>query len=341
MTSIDDVAREAKVSVTTVSRVLSNSAHPVHDETRARVLAAAKALSFTPSAVARALATKETRIIGVIVGDASDPYFAMIVRGIIDEARAHGYLAIICDSNRSADLEIEYVRLLRDYRADGVIFAGGGLKDASYLAQLTDMIAWFTSHHKAMVALGHNLADVPQVTIDNRQATRDMTEYLIGLGHRRIAFLAGPASITTSALRTEGYLQALAEHGLSPEDALVLESDFTFESGQQLTSELLSLPVPPTAIFGSNDMVTLGCLVELKKRGIAIPGQISLAGFDDIAATQFVDPPLTTVRVPMREMGTMGVRQLLRLINDEPIGPLFQLPHELVVRASTGPRREH
>lgn len=339
MTSIDDVAREAKVSVTTVSRVLSNSSHPVNGDTRARVLATAKALGFTPSAVARALATKETHIIGVIVGDASDPYFAMIVRGIIDEARAHGYLAIICDSNRSGDVEIEFVRLLRDYRADGVIFAGGGLKDPSYLTQLTDMLGWFKSHQKAIVALGHNLADVPEVTIDNRRATQEMTEYLLGLGHRRIAFLTGPSSITTSALRTEGYLQALATHGLSTRDALVLESDFTFESGQQLASDLLDLPVPPTAIFGSNDMVTLGCLVELKQRGISVPGQISLAGFDDIAATQMVDPALTTVRVPMRDLGTMGVRQLLGLINDEDIGSRLQLPHELVIRASTGPCR--
>ena len=119
----------------------------------------------------------------------------------------------------------------------------------------------------------------------------------------------------------------------------MLESDFTFESGQQLASELLALPKPPTAIFGSNDMVTLGCLVELKQRGISVPGQISLAGFDDIPATLMVDPALTTVRVPMREMGTMGVRQLLRLINEEPIDSRLQLPHELVVRASTGPHR--
>jgi len=337
MPSIADVAKTAGVSITTVSRVLNNDSHPVNEKTRARVLLAAKELGFVPSALARALAKDKTNIIGVIVGDASDPYFAPIVRGISDVARENGFLTVVCNSDRIAETTLHYVQLLRDYHADGIIFAGGGLIDPLYNNQLQALLTQLSERHEPVVVLGQHSFEAPAVTINNRLAAQEMTEYLIALGHEHIGFIAGPASLTTSAIRADGYRQALINANIPFDPALVLESDFTYENGMEIADHILTLHPRPTAIFGSNDITAIGCLVRLKQRGISIPQQMSVVGFDDIAATQFVDPALTTIRVPMREMGMLCMEKLLCAINNEPIESLYLLPHELVVRASATP----
>ncbi len=338
MTSITRVAERAGVSITTVSRVLNNSPHPVNSEVRERVLRAAKALNYSPSALARAMVTQSTRIIGVIVGDASDPYFATIVRGISDEARSEGYLTIICNSDRIPDVELDFARLLRDYRADGIIFAGGGLNDASYLAQMKQVLNWFEVQGVPVVVLGHHLFERPQVNIDNLEAVYDMMTYLIGLGHRRIGYITGPAVLTTSALRLDGYRKALAEHGLTYDPLLVADGEFTFEGGREAARTLMAQTPPPTAIFGSNDVTAIGCLTALKENGMSVPDQVSVVGFDNIAATQYTNPQLTTVDVPMHDLGVTGVRQLLAAMNAEAaIAPMRLLPHKLIIRASSSP----
>ncbi len=338
MPSIVDVAKRAGVSVTTVSRVISNSSHPVSAETRDRVLAAARALDFAPSALARALVNSESRIIGIIVGDASDPYFATIVRAISDAALEAGYLTLICNSDRIPEIELNFVQMLRNYRADGIIFAGGGLDDEDYVSQMLDLLAWFETQRVPVVALGAHFFDAPQVSIDNQQAGQDMTDYLIGLGHRRIGLIAGPSVLTTSGLRAGGYRAALEAHGIEFDDALVIESNFNFEDGEAAADALLALPTPPTAIFATNDIMAIGCITRLRERGVAVPEQISVVGFDDVAAAQYVHPPLTTIRVPMKEMGAAGVTQLLRMKKgEETVEPMHLLTHSLVVRASAAP----
>jgi DNA-binding LacI/PurR family transcriptional regulator len=225
---------------------------------------------------------------------------------------------------------------MRDYHADGLIFAGGGLTNTTYLNELVNLLASFKNQHVPVVALGHHLIEAPQVTIDNRLAAYEMTEYLIGLGHRRIAFIAGPSVLSTSALRQEGYREAMQQHNIPIDIDLLLESDFTYEDGLRLADQILTRNPLPTAIFGSNDVVAIGCLVRLQQRGIRVPDQISVTGFDDIAAAQYVNPPLTTVRVPMQEMGEIGVRQLLSAMrSDKPLASPHWLPHELIVRTST------
>jgi LacI family transcriptional regulator len=337
MTSIARVAERAGVSITTVSRVLNNSSHPVGEEVRKRVLKAAKALNYSPSALARAMVTKSTRIIGVIVGDVADPYFATVVRSIADAARLQGYLTITCNSDRVPDIELNFARLLRDYRADGIIFAGGGLTNASYLAEIEGILSWFEARQTPVIVLGHHLFDRPQVNIDNNQATRDMTSYLIDLGHQRIGYIKGPSGLTTSKLRLQGYQQALTDHGVSFDPALIIDGDFTYESGERAAEQLLNCPDKPTAIFASNDVAAIGCMASLKERGINIPGQMTVVGFDNIPSTRYVDPRLTTVDVPMRAMGAEGVRQIIRVINLESVERLHLLPHRLIIRGSSGP----
>jgi DNA-binding LacI/PurR family transcriptional regulator len=338
MSSIVDVARHAGVSITTVSRVLNKSEHPVNQETRDRVLRVAQELSYRPSALARALVRDETRIIGVIVGDISDPYFAAIARGIGEVALERGYLTVICNSDRIPDVELNFVQLLRDYQVDGIIFSGGGLKDEEYLERVNEVLDRLKARNVPVVALGQHSLNIPEVNIDNVQAARDMTEYLIQLGHRRIGYVTGPPVLTTSRLRTEGYELALTQNGIPVEPELVVEGNFTYESGQRAARQILSLNRPPTAIFAANDLMAIGCLTECSSMGIDIPGKVSVVGFDDIDAARYVHPALTTVRVPMREMGIMGMQQLLRMLEpSDSIETLYLLSHELSVRSSAAP----
>lgn len=333
MASIVDVAKRAGVSVTTVSRVMSNSPHRVYPETRRRVLKAARELNYMPSALARALVSDRSCLVGVIVGDIVDPYFAIVTRGITDAAREHDYLTMICNSDRVAELELHYVQMLRDYHVDGIIFAGGGLTEAAYPEKMKNLL--MTRHRQKIptVTLGYHLFDSPQVNIDNVQAARDMTDFLIDLGHRRIGFIAGPSVLTTSTQRSEGYRLSLSAHNLPYDPAMVIESNFTYESGFVIGKQMLALEPRPTAIFGANDVSTIGCLTLLHSLGIRAPEDISLAGFDDVPATQYTHPTLTTVRVPMHEMGLMGMNQLIRLIAGESIDDVI-LPHSLVIRSS-------
>jgi len=335
MPSIVDVAKRAGVSVTTVSRVINDNPHRVNPETRKRILQVAEELNFKPSSLARALVSDQSCIIGVVVGDITDPYFSTIVRGISDVALEHGYLPMTCNSDRVPDLELHYVQMLRNYHVDGIIFAGGGLTDTSYLEEMQGLLMSRRKRAIPIVTLGRHLFNAPQVNIDNTGATREITDYLIGLGHQRIGFIAGPSVLTTSALRLEGYKQSLEVHGIPYNPELVIESDFTYESGFQIGECLLQLKPSPTAVLGSNDMTAIGCLTFLNTRGIKVPGEISVAGFDDIAATQYTNPPLSTIHVPMRDLGITGMKQLLRLIeSEESVETMYILPHSLVIRAS-------
>jgi LacI family transcriptional regulator len=341
MPNIMDVAKHAGVSVTTVSRVINNNSHPVNTKTRARVLEAIEELNFVPNQLARALANDRTRLIGVLVGDGSDPYFANIVRGISDSAQENGYLTIICNTERVPEVELNFLRLLRDYNADGIIFAGGGLTDSNYKKELTEIVTKLQGNHVPMIALSNQYLNMPQVKIDDIEAAREMTEYLIGLGHRRIGFIAGPLTLMTSLLRLEGYKNALERHRIAFDPALVVEGDFTYEGGRQATNDLLTQKNPPTAIFGSNDREALGCLFRLKELDIQVPEQVSVAGFDDIETTQYVNPPLTTVHIPMHNIGVLGVKQLMRALEEtEPIEAIYRVPYRLVIRASTAPPPE-
>lgn len=341
MSNIMDVAKLAGVSVTTVSRVLNDSSHPVNSKTRSRVLEAIETLNFVPSQLARALANEKTRLIGVIVGDGSDPYFANIVRGISGAAQKNGYLTIICNTERIPEIELGFLRLLRDYSADGIIFAGGALTDSSFRNELGEIVAKLQEHHVPLIALSNQYLNMPQVKIDDVQASKEMTDYLIGLGHKRIGFIAGPFALATSSLRLDGYKQALEQAGINFDPKLVVQGDFTYETGRRAADDLMAQENSPTAIFGSNDREALGCLFRLAELGIKVPERVSVAGFDDIETTQYVQPQLTTVHVPMYDIGVLGIEQFMRaLTQTEILEPIYHVPHSLVIRASTAPPPE-
>lgn len=336
--SIIDVARLANVSVTTASRVLSGSSHPVSNLYRARVLEAARTLNYSPSALAKAMVTGDTYIVGVIIGDATDPYFAAIIRGVEDVARANGYLVIVCNSDRVPEIELQYLNTLNDYRVDGIIFAGGGLTDKDYLKDVEQVLGIFRDRNAACVSLGKHLFPSVPVLVDNVQVVIDAMDYLIGLGHTGIAYISGPGLLTTAELRLRGYKTALDRHGKSLNPDFILSGDYKYESGLRAARRIHEMSAKPTAVLATNDLMAIGCLVGLKALGYRIPEEISLVGIDDIPFAQFVDPSLTTIYLPLYDLGKIGMETLIRLRTGEmKTNDPITLQHRLVVRKSTEP----
>ncbi len=336
--SIVDVAKTANVSVTTVSRVLSGSSHPVSQETRARVLDAARVLNYSPSALAKAMVTRDTHIVGVIIGDAVDPYFAAIIRGVEDQARQHGYLVIVCNSDRVPDIELRYLATLNEYRVDGVIFAGGGLVDDDYVRDIREALEVYYEREAVCVSLGKHLFPSYSVVVDNTQIAVSGVEHLIGLGHRKIAYISGPSLLTTTQLRLNGYEAAMQAHGLPIRPEYVRSGNYNYESGVEAARALAALSPRPTAVMASNDLMAIGCLAGLKELGIRVPNEMSVMGVDDVHMSQFVDPPLSTVAIPLVQMGATGMECLIKLRNGELThDQSITLPHKLVVRKSTAP----
>ena len=288
--SLADISRRAGVSIATASRVLNGSSHPVSDATRSRVLAAADELGYRPSELARALVKRTSRIVGVIVGDIVDPYFAEIARGVETVAARVGHLTMVCNTERRPAAELAHLDVLRDYHAAGVVFAGSGYEDVAEAAALREAVVELQEGGAVVVALAARDLDCPSVLVDNRAAARDATEHLLALGHRRIAFVEGPAGLHTSAHRREGFEAAIAAAGA---EAVVLPGGFEFEAGAAAAETLLAGELPD-AVLGVNDEVAIGLLTGLRRGGVDVPGQVSVAGIDDTRPARLVD--LTSVR---------------------------------------------
>jgi LacI family transcriptional regulator len=331
---LSDVARKADVSLTTASRALDpDSDHPVSERTRARVVAAATRLAYRPNPMARALRTRRVPTIAIVVHDVSDPYFAEIVRGATAAASARGFLTVVCSSDRDPSTELRYVEMLCESRVSGVIFAGGGLEEANYHRRMGGYARSIAHYGGAIVALAPRSERWPAEVPDNRAGARLVGEHLVSLGHTRIAMISGPATLRTSRERELGYIQAMKAAGIKP---TIVRADFTVSGAAQAMTGLLARD-PPTAVFVASDTMALGALSQLRRLGVEVPGDVSVAGFDDIPGLEFIHPSLTTVRVPMAQLGAAGVARLFRQLDGEDTAARTQLhPVELVVRESTG-----
>jgi len=332
---LDDVARRAGVSLSTASRVVNNNGYPVAEGTRERVLEAVRALNYSPSVLARALVTKRTQIVGVIVGDVEDPYFAEIVRGVEDVARRVGYLVIVCNADRDPATELSYLRTLLDYRVDGVILAGGGVLDEAFRPSHVQAVARLEHQGSVVVALAEVAADVPRISIDNRRAAAEMTRYVVGLGHRRIGVIAGPERITTAQSRLAGIRDVLGQRGLPQE--MIASGGFTVSGGERAAETLCARSPMPTALIAVNDQMAIGALTAAHRRGFNVPNDLTIVGFGDTTAARQAWPSLTTVSVPRHEMGATAMRGLLeQLQGGEPVAS-STLDCALVVRGTCGP----
>ena len=334
MASITEVARLAGVSTATASRVVSASGYPVSPATRERVLEAARALDYVPNALARGRLKSRIPMVAVIVHDITDPYFAEIVRGVEDAAAAAGYLVITCSSERDAERERSYVRLLRSIRAAAVVFAGSGMDDPELTAEMDRHLAAMKADGAAVVHLSPHALGQADVGVDNAAGVAAMVAALVSLGHRRIGFLAGPRSLYVGRERLAGYRRSLDDAGIDYDDQLVVQTSFDVRGGALGVDTLLAAGAPVTAICCANDLLALGALQRLAELGIDVPGQVSVAGFDDISTAALTAPSLSTVRLPLREMGRLGFEHANRVLGgDEPVRRV--LPFEVVLRDST------
>jgi LacI family transcriptional regulator len=331
---LSDVARRAAVSLTTASRALDpDSDHPVSDRTRARVQAAATHLAYRPNPIAPALRTRRVPTIAIVVHDVSDPYFAEIVRGATAAASSRGFLTVVCSSDRDPATELRYVEMLCLSRVSGVIFAGGGLDEPHYRRRMAGYARSIAHYGGAIVALAPRSERWPAEVPDNRAGARIVTDHLLSLGHRQIAMISGPATLHTSREREAGYLEAMKAARARP---VLVRADFTVGGGITALVRLLD-GASPTAVFVASDTMALGALSELRRRGLRVPADVSVAGFDDIPGLEFIHPRLTTVHVPMAELGAAGVERLMHQLDGGDDGARTEVHAvELVVGESTG-----
>lgn len=312
--TISDVAAAAGVSVATVSRSLAGN-YPVAAATRERVQKAVASLNYVANANARALAGSTTRTVGIIVNDVVDPFFAYIARGVERQASAAGRMCLIMASYGEKGRELELVDLLRERRTDAVILVGGASEDPASRKQMAARANALAAEGSVLVLCGRPSLGpgVPtkMVSYDNEGGAFAMTDYLISQGHRRILYIGGPSNFSTTASRLLGFNHALAARGINEDPALVHQGAFGRAFGYTRMKEILATSLDFSAIFAANDVVAAGVLQALEEAGISVPGDVSLVGYDDIPLANELRPRLTTVHVPLEDMGREAVRLAL------------------------------
>lgn len=332
--TLADVARHAGVSVSTASRVLNGSARTVNSELQLRVQAAARDLRYVPNAHAQALVRERSAIVGVMVHDVSDPYFAEITRGIQRSASAARRLVLVCNSYRDPERELEYMRLLHAQRVEAIILAGSGLEDDPYCEAMNAEIDAFTATGGRVAVIGRHCLSGNTVLPDNVGGARIVARHLFELGHREIGVIDGPTLVTSTHDRRTSFCDELQTLGVCVPTNQIVPGDFSRDGGMRATNELLDAHPQITAIFALNDVMAIGALTALRQRGVAVPKQVSVVGFDNIPIAADVTPALTTVHVPMVELGITAF-DLIIATHDVP--PITHLPIQLVVRDSTAP----
>jgi DNA-binding LacI/PurR family transcriptional regulator len=326
--SIKDIARIARVSHPTVSRALQNSPL-VNAKTAEKIRKIADEAGYRASAVARGLVTRRTRTIGLVVTTVADPFASEVVCGVEQTANDHGYSVFLADSNADPARERKVVQAFAERRVDGILVTSSRV-GALYLPMLAEM-------HVPIVLVNdqHPGAFVHSVMIANFEGMRAAAQHLIGLGHRRIAYLGDQFGYQSDAERLDGYRAALEQAGLPAPAELVANGDGKPEAARAAMDKLLALAESPTAVCCYNDMSALGAMRQMRMRGLRVPEDISITGFDDLFFAAYTQPPLTTVRQPMRRMGQMAMESLLRLMAGEESVPQIRVEAELIVRAST------
>jgi LacI family transcriptional regulator len=329
---IRDVARDAGVSVATVSRALANDGYPVAEETRRKIMASVKRLKFVPNDLARGLSQNRTNTIGVIVPNLSNLYYARVLTGIEDVAASNRLSIIFCNTNHSIEKREEDIRLLLQKRVDGILICGSGSDYHTHLDSRSMGAA-------PMVMLGRNEKfDGPSVQADNFQAGYTATRHLFDHGHRAIAFLAGPPSWADGSERIRGYKACLAERGIAVDDDMLIYGDFAEEDAYARLRTLGQQGLKFTAVVAGNDRIALGAMAAASDLGLRIPQDVAFVGFDNIATSSYVRPSLTTMDMPAQLMGAEAMRLLLRIMAGEqvPTQTIFDVP--LLERQSSGSR---
>lgn len=328
MTTMRDVARHAKVSVTTVSHVV-NGTRFVESGTEERVRTAIEMLGYRPNLLARGLRRRQTGIIALLVPDNSNPFFADVARIIEDAGFVEGYSVILCNSDLSETKESAYIDMLLSRQVDGLILISSGNNPE----QLQRILA----AEVPVVVVDRELGDmlVDQVLVDNEQGGYQAGRYLVGLGHHRIGCIVGPSDVTPSARRIAGFRRSLEESGLTLMEDAIVRGDGRYEGGEDGARQLIDRDLGITAVFAYNDLMAIGAMGTFRRSGLSVPGDVSVIGFDDIQQTAEMVPSVTTIAQPVAEIGKVATQLLLNRIGRQDSKPSrVMLPTKLIKRES-------
>ncbi|CAI7727023.1 catabolite control protein A [Bacillus altitudinis] len=328
--TIYDVAREANVSMATVSRVVNGNPN-VKPTTRKKVLEAIDRLGYRPNAVARGLASKKTTTVGVIIPDISSIFYSELARGIEDIATMYKYNIILSNSDQNTDKELHLLNTMLGKQVDGIVFMGGNITDVHVEEFKRSPVPI------VLAASVEEQAQTPSVNINYEQAIYDSVQLLVEKGHKRIAFVSGPMSEPINSMRKlAGYKRALEEAGIAFDEALVAEGDYSYDSGIEALANLLDQSDKPTAVIAATDEMALGVIHGAQDRGVLIPEDLEVIGFDNTRLSLMVRPQLTTVVQPTYDIGAVAMRLLTKLMNKEQVeDQIVELPHRIEERQST------
>lgn len=333
-TTRNEVAQYAGVSPSTVSYVINDGPRSVSEQTRQKVLQAIDTLGYRPNAVARNLRRQSTNTIGLILPDTCNTYFAEVAEGIESVAFENNYMVVFCNSDYKIDRELSYVDHLLSERVAGIIIIPGTSRTKS-LKLLLDYGLPTVSLDRRVEGI-----EIPSIVGNNFRGGYIATQHLISLGHTRIGCISRPVDLSHATQRINGYLAALTDAGITPDPLLQARGGYRMENGREAMHSLLDLPKPPTAVFCYNDMMAIGALRCAHERGMQVPGDLSIVGFDNIVEAAFAFPALTTIHQDKYEMGRRSMQLLLQLINNKQNisqEELEPLDVELVIRESSGP----
>jgi LacI family transcriptional regulator len=346
--TLQDVADRAGVSLTTASRVVNQGSRRVGPLLAGRVHQAVAELGYTANLQARAVATGQSTMVGVVVHDIADPYFSSIAAGLIEVAAAHGLLVCMSSTSATEAAEREYVALMRAQRARAVILIGSRSDDAPARDALRAEIAAFTGSGGRAVCIGQDLLGVDTILPENAAGAQALARAMVALGHRRFAVLAGPRGLLTARDRLDGFRKGLQAWALEP--VSVVHGPFSRDGGYEAMSALLAAAGPanplPDCVFAVTDVMAVGALARLRAGSLQVPADLALAGFDDIVTLRDIYPPLTTVRLPLKRMGEMAAGLVLSEPGDATGQPgdatsqprVIPVPGEVILRESTLPR---
>ncbi len=331
--TLKELSQLAGVHPSTVARVLQNDPRQrVSEELRARIMTLAREHQYRPNSVARSLRTKRSAVLGTLIPDISNPFFGSVLRGMEDAAAARDYSIILANTDDLPAREANGLAMLRERQVDGLLLATARRNDPA--------IERLAAERMPFVLVNRHTSPITPNTVvpDDYAGACAAVGHLLGLGHRRIAHIAGSDEISTAYLRRQGYLDTLQSYGAPVDPALLVTGDFREQGGYDAMRALLDLNDPPTAVFAVNDLAALGALHALSDAGLRAPDDISMVGFNDMFHATYITPRLTTIQVPDRAMGAHAVERLLAMILDDvwPESPLL-LPVTLVARETSGP----
>ncbi|BCV22311.1 LacI family DNA-binding transcriptional regulator [Moorella sp. Hama-1] len=330
MVNIKEVAERAGVSPSTVSRALSGRVI-VSPETREKVLQAVRELNYQPNALAKGLKEGRTKTIGLIIPNVRNLVFPAAIKGITDVAKKHGYTVILCNTDEDIETEKAYVDNLRKRLVDGLIFS-------TATAASTHILELKEQGFPVVLMIRHMEDQVDAVIVDNYRGGYEATKFLIQRGYRRIALINGTMELDLYRQRFAGYQAALSETGLTYNEDLVVHGTKDWEDGYRAILTILERGQQPDAVFAASDPKALGAIKALKEKGLRVPQDIAVMGYDNLDMSELMDPPLTTMAQPFYEVGQRAVERLIRLINSKRKSrpTVERLPSQLLVRASVG-----